>query len=155
MKFANIGLYLVALLVALFLSAVGIKLWGNVPFLSVMRFQDEEIKGVILIGVDFWSPIVNFVVYLVSLLLPAAIGLATCAYVERTLFTKPATMHVHVVLPLALLVAVALSALGFSRYVQYLYVFGVVLVYGLYSAFYQMSHALRGRKAARMQPAEA
>jgi hypothetical protein len=61
-----------------------------------------------------------------------------------------------VVLALALAVAVALSALHYWILVQYVYVFGVVLIFGVYSVVYQLTHAVKAYKAAKaMQPAVA
>ena len=138
MKLVNIVLFGVVLLVALILANIGIQLTDTIPLLQPNVFLPGETqKQIQQTGMWFWIPVAEYLSRLVGLVLPAVVGVAVLVFAEKRIFPRQADMQKNVA-PVFLLLAAGLSVFEYSTLIQWIYVFGGVIIFGFYSLSYHI-----------------
>lgn len=149
MKYANIALFVAAILVSLLLAKISMDLVDMIPVMYAPPAGFETAFAGSDAGLLFWTPIVNFTVMFIGLVFPATVGMLAVAFSEKKIFPRRATFQSGIMIPLGLALAVGFTAIGYSTFMQWGYVYGAVLVYGIYSLMYQGNsrNYTRGEKA--------
>lgn len=157
MRYTNIALYLVCAVVAGFVAVTAAQMLNAVPYLpssSADGISDALRTQLVQEGVwqamEYWGPKIEVIVNFSILAIPAIFGAEVLFFAEKKLFTRQADKHLHIVLPLGMLVALCMAQSGVSHNQQFAFIFGILIIMTAYTCIYQ---ALGSLKKKEIKPA--
>lgn len=153
MRYANIALYLVCVVVAGFVAVTATQILDVVPYLPYSStdgipeaLQAQMAKEGVWQAMQFWGPKIEFVINFGILIIPAALGAAVLLFSEKKLFARQADKHLHTALPLGALVAICVAQTGVSQNQQFAFIFGILAIMTLYTTVYQVLGTRKPKK---------